>query len=286
MDRESFNQWLKTARRRVLVMGILNVTPDSFSDGGKFIDSDKSAARAAEMVAEGADIIDIGGESTRPGALPVESKEQIRRLIPTIEKITAMKLPAVLSVDTTSSKVAEAALDAGVYIINDVSAGRDDARILPLAATRSCPIILMHMLGKPRTMQNNPVYSDVVTEVKDFLKDRVEVAKEAGIKEEHILIDPGIGFGKTAEHDLALLRGLKTFSVLARPVVVGVSRKKFIGKITGEAEPEGRVFGTAGAVAWAITNGGAIVRVHDVRAMSQVVRMIEAIEAGEEEKNS
>ena len=262
-------------------MGILNVTPDSFSDGGKFIDSDKAAARAGEMVGEGADIIDIGGESTRPGALPVESKEQIRRLVPTIEKIVAMKLPALLSVDTTSSKVAEAALDAGVHVINDVSAGRDDARILPLAAKRSCPIILMHMLGKPRTMQNNPVYSDVVGEVKDFLKERVEAAKGAGVKEEHILVDPGIGFGKTAEHDLGLLRKLKSFADLGRPVVVGVSRKKFIGKITGETEPEGRVFGTAGAVAWAITNGGAIVRVHDVRAMSQVVRMVEAIEGKE-----
>ncbi|HWB53058.1 MAG TPA: dihydropteroate synthase, partial [Tepidisphaeraceae bacterium] len=229
---------------------------------------------------EGAAIIDIGGESTRPGALPVESAEQIRRLVPALEKIAAMNLPAVISVDTAQSSVAQAALDAGAHIINDVSAGRDDARIFSLAAKRRCPIILMHMLGRPRTMQNNPVYSDVVSEVKDFLIQRVQAARQEGVAENQIVIDPGIGFGKTAEHDLALLRELHSFSQLGRAVMVGVSRKKFIGRITGEPEPGQRVLGTAATVAWSITNGADIVRVHDVRAMSQVVKMIAAIQAG------
>jgi dihydropteroate synthase len=278
MDQATFEQWLTDKARRPIVMGILNVTPDSFSDGGKFIDADRAAERAGQMVEEGAAIIDIGGESTRPGALPVETAEQIRRITPALKKIVAMDLPAVISVDTAQSAVAEPALDAGAHIINDVSAGRDDARILPLAARRKCPIILMHMLGRPRTMQNNPVYSNVVEEVKDFLEQRVELARRLGVADDRIIIDPGIGFGKTAEHDLTLLRRLKDFSQLGKPLMVGVSRKKFIGHVTGEPEPTERIFGTAAAVAWSVANDAAIVRVHDVRATAQVVQMIAAIE--------
>ncbi|HWP40007.1 MAG TPA: dihydropteroate synthase, partial [Tepidisphaeraceae bacterium] len=214
---------------------------------------------------------------TRPGSDPVDEPEQIRRVVPVLQALGGKNLPVVYSIDTTRSAVAEAALDAGAYIINDISAGTDDPRMLQLAARRRSPVILMHMLGRPKTMQVNPSYQDVTAEVSGYLNERIIAAGICGIDPEKILIDPGIGFGKTVEHNLELLRRLRELTVLGRPVVVGTSRKSFIGRITGESEPSRRLFGTAATVAWCLANGAAIVRVHDVGPMVQVVKMMRAI---------
>jgi dihydropteroate synthase len=258
-------------------MGVLNVTPDSFSDGGRFSTTQAAIAHARAMAADGAEIIDIGGESTRPGSDPVDDDEQIRRILPVIENLVADPIPAVISVDTSRSRVAQAALDAGAHIVNDISAGRDDPEMFSLVARRRAPIILMHMLGRPKTMQQAPTYDDVTAEVSGFLNERVITAGIHGIDVERILLDPGIGFGKTMRHNLELLRRLAELTVLGRPLVIGTSRKSFIGKITGESEPSQRLFGTAACVAWSVANGAAIVRVHDVEPMVQVVKMIRAI---------
>jgi len=257
-------------------MGVLNVTPDSFSDGGQFSDPQAAVAHAESMAADGADLIDIGGESTRPGSDPVDDDEQIRRVIPVLRE-AAGRLPVVFSIDTTRSKVAAAALDAGAYIVNDISAGRDDPDMFSLVARRRVPIILMHMLDRPKTMQHSPVYSDVTAEVSGFLNEQLITAGIHGIDVERILLDPGIGFGKSVEHNLTLLRRFMELTVLSRPLVIGTSRKSFIGKITGESEPSHRLFGTAATIAWAVANGAGIVRVHDVEPMAQVVKMIRAI---------
>jgi dihydropteroate synthase len=270
-----FHSWLLDPRRRPLVMGILNVTPDSFSDGGKFYEPEAAVDHGRKIFESGASIIDVGGESTRPGSLPVEPLEQIRRVVPVIRTLADR---ALISIDTGSAAVARAALDAGAKIINDIYAGLHDPELLPLAAQRQVPVILMHMQGKPATMQVDPRYDHVTGEVISFLKDRLGAALAAGIREQSILIDPGIGFGKTMEHSLTLLRHLKDLKSLGRPVVVGTSRKGFIGRITGESIESGRPFGTAATTAWSIANGADIVRVHDVGATSQVVRVIEAIQ--------
>ena len=261
-------------------MGVLNVTPDSFSEGGRFSDVDAAIAHGHEMAGAGAAVIDIGGESTRPGSLPVPAAEQIRRIAPVIRSL-AGSMPAVISADTRQSEVARAALDAGATIVNDISAGRDDAALLPLAARYAAPVILMHMLGQPATMQADPRYEDVTAEVIEFLRERIDVAMAAGIARESILIDPGIGFGKTASDNLRLLRELGRFASLECPLAVGTSRKGFVGRITGESLESRRLFGTAATVAWTVANGARLVRVHDVGPMSQVVRMIEAIKGVE-----
>jgi dihydropteroate synthase len=228
------------------------------------------------MAAAGAAIIDIGGESTKPGSEPVEPDEQIRRVIPVL-KAVAHRLPVLFSIDTTSSMVAQAALDSGARIINDISAGRNDPAILSLAGRKLCPIILMHMLGQPLSMQQAPMYQEVTAEVAGFLNDAIVTAGIHGVRTEKILIDPGIGFGKNRNHNLELLRRLRELTVLGHPVVVGVSRKRFIGEITHEPEPRDRLFGTAAAVAWSVANGTSLVRVHDVEPMRQVVDVIRAI---------
>jgi dihydropteroate synthase len=276
MSPADFDHWLALDQRPALVMGILNVTPDSFSDGGKYASTDAAIAHAEEMAAAGADIIDVGGESTRPGSDPVEPAEQIRRVIPVLQSV-AHRLPVVFSVDTTQSDVARAALDTGAHIINDISAGRDDPQILTLAGRKRAPIILMHMLGRPKTMQQAPHYEEVVPEVMGFLDERIVTAGIHGVDLERILIDPGIGFGKTRDHNLELLRRLRELTVLGRPLVVGTSRKRFIGQVTGESEESDRLMGTAATVAWSIANGASIVRVHDVEPITRVVRMVQAI---------
>lgn len=276
MSPQDFDAWLLDQTRPPLVMGVLNVTPDSFSDGGKFASADAAVEHAFEMAQAGADLIDIGGESTRPGSDPVDDDEQIRRVIPVIQSIQK-QLPITLSTDTTRASVAEAALDAGAHLVNDISAGRDDPAMFPLVARKRVPVILMHMLDRPKTMQHAPQYDDVTAEVAGFLNERIIDAGIHGIETERILIDPGIGFGKTLDHNLQLLRRLMELSVLARPMVVGTSRKSFIGRITGEDEPSARLFGTAASVAWSIANGASIVRVHDVEPMMKVVKMIRAI---------
>lgn len=261
---------------RTLVMGVLNVTPDSFSDGGKFLDAGRAAAHAEEMIAEGADLLDVGGESTRPGSEPVPAAEQIRRVVGVIEAV-AKRSRAPISIDTTRAEVAARALDAGAQIVNDVSALRDDPEMAPLAAKRAAPVVLMHMLGRPRTMQQRPEYRDVVQEVSDFLRERMEFAVAAGIAREQIVLDPGFGFGKTLDHNLALLRELQALHSLGRPILAGTSRKAMFGQILG-ARPDERLFGTAATVAWAAAMGAAIVRVHDVKAAVDVVKVIAAIQ--------
>jgi dihydropteroate synthase len=276
MSPADFDHWLTLEPRPPLVMGILNVTPDSFSDGGKFATTDAAIMHAEALAEAGADVIDVGGESTRPGSDPVAPAEQIRRVLPVLQSV-ANRLPVVFSIDTTSSEVAHAALDVGATLINDISAGRDDPQILSLAARRRCPIILMHMLGRPKTMQQAPHYEEVTAEVAGFLDERIVAAGIHGVNIDKILIDPGIGFGKTREHNLELLKHLRELTVLGRPLVIGTSRKRFIGQITGETEAENRVFGTAATVAWSLANGASIVRVHDVGPIVQVVRVIRAI---------
>jgi dihydropteroate synthase len=270
-----FSHWLTEPNRRPLVMGVLNVTPDSFSDGGKFAATDSAVVHAEAMLAAGATLIDVGGESTRPGSFPVAADEQIARVVPVIRRIA--NLPVTISIDTTRAAVAEAALDAGAALVNDISAGRDDPALLPLVAQRGVPVVLMHMQGTPLTMQDTPGYSDVVAETIAFLRERVAAAQAAGIELTKILLDPGIGFGKAMPHNLELLRRQRELLALGRPIVIGTSRKGFIGKITAEPEPAKRLFGTAASVALAIANGASIVRVHDVGPMVQVVRMTRAI---------
>ncbi len=270
----AFRPMLAQTSRYPLVMGILNVTPDSFSDGGRYAELDAAVARAREMVAQGADMIDIGGESTRPGSLPVPEAQQIARVIPVIQQIRREhSIP--ISIDTTRSAVAAAALDAGADIVNDISAGLDDPQMLPLVARRKVPVVLMHMQGKPLTMQVNPTYTDVVGEVKKFLFERLVYAKTIGIDPADVVLDPGFGFGKTLAHNMELMRELPALKTLDCPLLVGVSRKKFIGAITGETGD--RLIGTSAAIAWCSANGAAIVRVHDVAAAVMVTRVIRAV---------
>ena len=258
------------------VMGILNVTPDSFSDGGRYAGVADAVAAAVEMVAAGATLVDVGGESTRPGSSPVPDDEQIARVVPVVRGIRGAGVPVVISVDTTRSAVAAAALAAGAKVVNDVSAGRDDPALLPLVAAAGVDVILMHMRGTPANMQDDPRYGDVVTEVTAFLVERLSAAASAGIDPGRVLLDPGIGFGKTTDHNLALMRALPRLAAIGRPVVLGTSRKGFIGRVTGEGVGD-RTFGTAATVAWAATHGVAVVRVHDVGPMARVAGMTRAL---------
>lgn len=262
---------------RTLLMGVLNVTPDSFSDGGEFLDADAAVARATAMLAEGADIIDIGGESTRPGSDPVEPAEQIRRVVPVIERIRRAHPGAILSIDARFAEVVAAALEAGADIVNDISALRHDPGMAELVARRGVPVILMHMKGTPKTMLQEARYGDVVQEVLDFLRQRIEAAGRAGIGRDRILIDPGIGFAKRTADNLEILRRLEEFHALGVPVLVGPSRKRFIGEILGIADPKDRFCGTLAAVTACALAGVHIVRVHDVAAARQVVELCHAI---------
>ncbi len=261
--------------RRAVVMGILNVTPDSFSDGGDFADQAAATRHINTMVEQGADIIDIGAESTRPGSDRVTPSQQIARLGDLVS--TAAQSHALVSIDTTSSEVAAFALDEGATIINDVSAGRQDPCIFALAAQRKAPLILMHMLGQPKSMQDNPQYDDVVAQVRDFLASRIDEAVAAGVPRDRIIIDPGIGFGKLLEHNLALLRGLPDLLELARPMLIGASRKRFIGELTRRDSPSQRLGGSVAAVLAAQALGATIFRVHDVDPTVQALKVAAAI---------
>jgi dihydropteroate synthase len=258
---------------RTLVMGVLNVTPDSFSDGGQYFDPEAAVRRGLEMASDGADLVDVGGESTRPGSDPVTAAEERDRVVPVVKRLAA-ELPEVpISIDTRKAEVAEAALDAGATIVNDVSAGRDP-RMFEVA--RGAGLVLMHMLGDPKTMQDAPHYDDVVGEVRAFLRERIESAVAAGIDRAALCVDPGLGFGKTAEDSMRLMKQIDAFLELDRPVLVGPSRKSFIGGVLG-ADVEDRLEGTAGAVAYMVSRGAHIVRVHDVREIARVVRVVDAI---------
>lgn len=258
---------------RTHVMGIVNVTPDSFSDGGKFLDADAAVDHALRMADEGADFIDVGGESSRPGSDPISVEEEIRRTIPVIERIAA-KVSVPISIDTYKSEVARRALDAGATIVNDISAMTMDERMAVVVAEHRASVILMHMKGTPKTMQVDPMYTDVVGEVREYLAKRIDAARAAGIGQ--IMIDPGVGFGKTLEHNLALIRNLGALRDLGVPVLVGPSRKSFLGTILNLPVEE-RLEGTAAAVTVCILNGASVVRVHDVRAMVRVAKVADAL---------
>jgi dihydropteroate synthase len=264
-----------------LVMGILNVTPDSFSDGGRHLGLEAALQQAERMQAEGADILDVGGESTRPGSEPVEAGEQLRRVLPVIDAIRRRWPDCCLSVDTTRAAVAEAALGAGADLVNDVSAGRDDPGMFPLAAERGAPIVLMHMQGTPRTMQDSPCYEDVVGEVLDFFRERIAAARAAGIPDGHIVLDPGIGFGKRKQDNLDLLAGLGRFADLGYPVLLGASRKRFMGAICRETEPAALIPATVATTALGVMAGARIFRVHDVRENRQAADIAAAVRAAQ-----
>jgi dihydropteroate synthase len=257
------------------IMGILNVTPDSFYDGGRFVEPQVALERAHQMVEEGADIIDIGGQSSRPGSEPVPEAEEARRVLPVVEAV-ASSVRALISVDTYRAAIARAALDAGAHLINDISALRGDPPLLEVVAKRQAPLILMHMKGMPRDMHLNPTYEALIDEVFAFLQERLRTAQAGGVAAARLLIDPGIGFGKGAHHNLELLRKLHHFHALGRPIVIGTSRKSFIGRILG-TEVDERLEGTAATVAAAIMQGASVIRVHDVRAMARVARMMDAL---------
>jgi dihydropteroate synthase len=282
--------------KRGMTMGVLNVTPDSFSDGGESFGIEAAIARGIQIASEGADIIDVGGESTRPGAEPVSLKEELKRVIPVIEKLRAKIDPPsqgygvagppsqrsgatgiFISVDTSKFEVASGALDAGASIINDVTAGRGDDKMLSLAAKRKATIVLMHMQGEPRTMQNNPHYNDVVGEVADFFRQQYARALECGVDPMAIAFDPGIGFGKTLEHNLALLKNLERLRMYDRPLAIGVSRKSFLGKLIGSSEMSDRLPPTIALTAALRGRGADIIRVHDVKENVTALRTVEAL---------
>ncbi len=267
----SFNLSQKTH-----IMGILNVTKDSFSDGGLYFDKSSAIERAIQMVEEGADIIDIGGESTRPGSEPVNEAEELGRTIPVIE-VLVKKISVPISIDTYKSEVVKRALDAGASMVNDISGLRFDPKMPEVIAHYKVPIITMHIKGTPKDMQQNPVYKTLIPEIMDYLSQGIRLAVRAGVLEDMIIIDPGIGFGKTFEHNLEIIRNLRTFISLGKPILIGPSRKAFIGKILGDLPVTERLEGTAAAIAISVFNGANIVRVHDVREMVKVVKIADAI---------
>jgi len=263
--------------KRTHIMGVINVTPDSFSDGGFFFDPNRAIAHALKLVDEGADIIDIGGETTRPGSKPITAETEISRVIPVIERL-APKIDVPISIDTYKSLVAERAIEAGAEIINDISALNFDPKMLEIASRHDIPVVLMHIKGTPENMQQNPCYVSVISEIIEYLKDSIEMAEKAGIDPHKIIIDPGIGFGKSLDdgHNLKIINRLSEFKSLGKPILVGPSRKAFIGKILN-ADVTQREEGTAAAVSAAVLNGANIVRVHNVGMIRKVVRVIDAI---------
>lgn len=262
-----------------LIMGVLNVTPDSFSDPGQYLQTPAAVKQGLEMMAQGADIIDVGGESTRPGAAPVDTQEQIKRVIPVIEELASWG-DKPISIDTSNSAVAKRALAAGASIVNDISAGRADQKMFKLLAQAGCPVVLMHMQGTPANMQIEPRYENVIGQITAFLDKAVERAMAAGIQRDRLIIDPGIGFGKTTEHNLEILSKLPELSCLNLPILLGTSRKSFIGQVLSLESPAQRIWGTAATVAMAVADGVHILRVHDVAQMAQVAKMAYAVKLG------
>lgn len=261
--------------RRIWLMGVLNVTPDSFYDGGRFFDQEKAISRGLELAAQGIDILDIGGESSRPGSEPIPPEEELKRVMPVIKSIRP-RVQCLLSIDTTKAVVAKAAIEEGAEIINDISALRADPEMSRIVAKNKAGLILMHMKGTPKTMQINPSYQEVISEITSFFQERMAVAQDAGIKPEQIILDPGIGFGKRLEDNLRLINELDSFLFLGRPLLVGISRKSFIGQILN-LPPEERLEGTIASAIISYLRGASILRVHDPTAINRAIRVVEAI---------
>jgi dihydropteroate synthase len=262
--------------KKTFLMGILNVTPDSFSDGGLFLNEQNAVKQALKMVREGADIIDVGGESSRPGAKPVSAKEEIKRVVPII-KALADRIGVPISIDTCKADVADEAVSAGASIINDISGLRSDGNMAEVAGRHKVPVVIMHMQGTPRSMQKNPFYKALIPEIMDYLREGIDIALKAGIAEDMIVIDPGIGFGKTVEHNLEIINRLDEFSGFEKPVLLGPSRKAFIGKLLGDLPVSERLEGTAAAIAIGISRGANIIRVHDISEMARVAKIADRI---------
>ena len=262
--------------KKTYIMGILNVTPDSFADGGLYFDKSSAIERAYQIVEEGADIIDIGGESTRPGSEPISIKEELIRTIPLIEAISK-KIKVPISIDTYKSEVAKVALDAGASMVNDISGLRFDPRMPDVVSEYKVPVVIMHIKGKPQDMQQNPVYDALIPEIIDYFRMGIKIATGAGISEDKIIIDPGIGFGKTFAHNLEIINNLYEFTLLEKPILIGPSRKAFIGKILGDVPATERLEGTAAAVSISIINGANVVRVHDVKETVKVAKVADAV---------
>jgi len=257
-------------------MGVLNITPDSFSDGGLYFDKSVAIKRAIQMVEDGADIIDIGGESTRPGSESITIDKELKRTIPVIEALTReIKVP--ISIDTYKSEVAMAALDSGASMVNDISGLRFDPKMSEVVSEYKVPVVIMHIKGSPKDMQQNPVYEALVPEIMDYFRAIISIAKQSDISDDKIIIDPGIGFGKTPEHNLTIINNLREFTSLEKPILIGPSRKAFIGKILGDVPVTDRLEGTATAVAISIMNGANMIRVHDVKEMVKVAKIADAV---------
>jgi dihydropteroate synthase len=262
--------------QKTYIMGILNVTPDSFSDGGRFFNPASATSRGIQMAEEGADIIDIGGESTRPGSEPLSIEEELRRTIPIVGTL-AKRIDVPISIDTYKSEVAKMALDAGASIVNDISGLRFDPGMAKVVAGYKVPVVVMHIKGSPKDMQKNPVYEALIPEIVDYFRERIRSATESGIPKDKIIIDPGIGFGKTSEHNIEIINKLDEFTLLEKPVLIGPSRKAFLGKMLGD-EPAGeRLEATAAAVSISIMKGANLVRVHDVKEMVRVAKVADAV---------
>lgn len=272
MAPDDLDAWLDDPQRRPIIVGILNATPDSFSDGGLYLSPDAARDRVRQMIDDGADWIDVGGESTRPGSESVDADEQIRRVMPAVE--AGVTAGVVVSIDTTSAAVARPAMSAGASVVNDVAAGRDDPD-MPAAMAEAKAVVLMHRLGDSKTMQDDPRYDDVVAEVEAFLLER---AVAIGVEPRRVLLDPGIGFGKTVRHNLQLLAATRRLADLGHPLLVGASRKRFLGTITNQPDADKRQFSTAATVAWSVANGASAIRVHDVREMREVRDVVDAIQ--------
>lgn len=279
METDQFIQHLQASRAGTLIMGILNVTPDSFSDGGRYNTVDKALNHALQMIADGADIIDVGGESTRPGADPVSPEEELRRVIPVISRLRR-ESGVMISIDTTKAPVASRAIQAGANLVNDISGLRFDPGMPEVLRQAEVPVVIMHIQGSPRTMQVNPRYDDLIGELREYFLERISVCREAGIRNDRVIIDPGLGFGKTVSDNYRILKELRRFVELGFPVLIGPSRKSFLGAVLN-LPPAERLLGTAAAVTAGILNGARIVRVHDVRDMKRVVRISDCLKWGE-----
>jgi len=262
--------------QKTYVMGILNVTPDSFSDGGLFLNEQSAVEQALRMVKEGAYIIDIGGESTRPGANPVSVKEEIKRVVPVITALVK-KVKVPISIDTCKANVADEAVSAGASIVNDISGLRFDKRMAGVAAQHKVPVVIMHIQGTPGNMQKKPVYKALIPEIMDYIREGIDIALKAGVPDDMIIIDPGIGFGKTIEHNLEIINRLDEFKGFEKPILIGPSRKSFIGKLLGNMPVKDRLEGTAASIAVGISKGANIIRVHDIKEMSRVAKIADAI---------